>query len=42
MSLLANKPSFSFHYAAARTYKYRGGYLLTLSLQQGPLFTSVD
>ena len=37
-----NKSSSSFPCAAIRSYKYRGGNLLTLSLQQGPLFTSVD
>ena len=37
-----NKSSFSFPCAATRSYKYRGGSLLTVSLQQGPLFTSVD
>jgi len=37
-----NKSSFSFPWAATRSYKYRGGNLLTLSLQQGPLFTIVD
>ena len=37
-----NKYSFSFPCAATRSYKYRGGNLLTLSLQQGPLFTGVD
>ena len=34
-----NTSSFSFPCAATRSYKYRGGNLLTLSLQQGPLFT---
>ena len=37
----ANKPSVSFHCAATRSYKYRGGNLLILSHQQGPPFTSV-
>ena len=36
-----NKSSFSFHRAATRSYKYRGGHLLILSPQQGPPFTSV-
>ena len=35
-----NKSSFSFPRAATRSYKYRGGHLLTLSPKQGPLFTS--
>ena len=37
-----NKSSFSFPCAPTVSYKYRGGNLLTLSLQQGPLFTIVD
>ena len=42
MSLLIN-PLFRFIVLLPVVrYKYRGGYLVTLSLQQGPLFTSVD
>ena len=37
-----NKSSFSFHCAATRSYKYRGEHLLTLSLQQSPLFTNAN
>ena len=37
-----NKSSFSFPSAATPSYKCRGGHLLTLSLQQGPLFTSAN
>ena len=37
-----NKSSFSFPCAATRSYKYRGGNLLPLSLQQDPLFMRVD
>ena len=42
MSLLIN-PRFRFIvHAASRSYKYRRGHLLTLSLGQGHLFTSVN
>jgi len=37
-----NKTSFLFLCAATRSYKYRGGHLLNLTLQQGPLFTSAN
>ena len=33
-----NKSLFSFHCAGTRSYKYWGRHLLTLSLQQNPLF----